>query len=207
MRQRAARTLIIALLYCHGASAIMAGQLPPDSAEPRTSKKASDSCSKKVTALEKEAARTGRRSHPVTRFSEEEINSYMAIELKPKFHPSLKSLQFAFRENSLSATAEIDFDSLSMSSTKALTRMIARLFSGVHKLGVRGRLIAVGGKGSFQLEEARFDGNALPNILVSEVITAVGKKQKPPFDPLQPSPMPYAIQKVDVHAGTIVVYQ
>jgi len=35
----------------------------------------------------------------------------------------------------------------------------------------------------------------------------VGRKQDPPFDPMQPSKMPYEIQKVDVHSGYIVVYQ
>ncbi len=186
----------------------MSGTPPEGAAEPHISKKASDACAKKVTALEVEAARPAdKRKHPTTRFSEDEINSYMSLELKAKFHASLKSLQFSLEENSLSGTAEIDFDSLSMSSTKTLTKMITRLFSGVHKLSVQGKLIAESGKGSFLLEEARFDGSLLPNFLVSEVITAVGKKQRPPFDPLQPTQMPYAIQKVDVHSGAILVYQ
>ena len=54
---------------------------------------------------------------------------------------------------------------------------------------------------------ARFDGTLLPNFMVSEIITAVGRKQRPPFDPLQPSQMIYAIDRVDVHAGYFIVYQ
>jgi hypothetical protein len=185
----------------------MPGRASAEATGPAVSKKASDSCAKKLKALEKEAARTNRHSRPATRFSEDEINSYLALELKAKFHPSLKSLQIALQENSLSGTAEIDFNNLSMNSTKALTKLIASLFSGVHKLTVRGKLITGDGKGSLELAEARFDGNALPNFLVSEVITAVGKKQRPPFDPLQPSQMPYSIQKVDLHPGYLIVTQ
>ncbi len=88
-----------------------------------------------------------------------------------------------------------------------VTKMIARLFSGVHELSTRGKLVAQDGKGYYQLEEAKFDTTALPNFLVSEIITAVGKKQKPPFDPIQPTDLPFAIRKVDVHKGYIVVYQ
>ncbi len=198
-----------ALSFCclqrvHDLTAREAEQSAP---APRISKAASDSCDAKVKALEAEAAKKDRRDHPATRFSEIEINSYLSFELKSKFHPSLKSLQLSMGENSLDGTAEIDFDKLSASSTKTMTKMIARLFSGVHTLSVRGKLIAEGGKGNFVLGEAKFDDSTLPNILVSEIISAVGKKQKPPFDPLQPSEMPYAIQSVEVHKGYIIVHQ
>lgn len=207
LRRAAVGTLMLGLL---GFSSIL--QLPAagnasDSEKPGISRRASDSCARKVSALEKEAARKDRRTHPVTRFSENEINSFMAIGLRPRIQPSLKSLQFVFKENSLTGIAEIDFDNLSISSTKALAKMIARLFTGIHNLTVQGKLVTEAGLGSFQLEEAHFDGNVLPGFLVNEVITAVGKKQKPPFDPLQPSKMPYAIDRVEIHAGYILVYQ
>ncbi len=204
---RFAASLVLALACLYLSPFLAADETPQKTAGQRISKEASDRCAKKVEALEAEAAKTDHRSHPTTRFSEEELNSYLALELKSRFHPCLKSLQVLLGEDSLDGTAEIDFDKLSASSTKTLTKMIARLFSGVHKLSVRGKLVAEGGKGSFQLAEAKFDDSTLPNFLVSEIITAVGKKQKPPFDPLQPSDMPYAIQKVDVHKGYIIVYQ
>jgi len=42
---------------------------------------------------------------------------------------------------------------------------------------------------------------------VEEIISTVGKRQKPPFDPMQPSQMPYGIQKVETGQGYITVYQ
>jgi hypothetical protein len=77
----------------------------------------------------------------------------------------------------------------------------------VHKLTARGQLLSGNGKASFRLEQARFDNSTLPKALVEEIITAVGRKQNPPFDPLQPSQLFYDIDKVDVHPGHILVYQ
>jgi hypothetical protein len=72
---------------------------------------------------------------------------------------------------------------------------------------VDGKLEAAGGKAKFVLDEARFDTTVLPNFLVEEIISAVGRKQRPPFDPMQPSQMPYKIEKVEVHKGQITIYQ
>ena len=79
------------------------------------------------------------------------------------------------------------------------------MFSGVHTMAADGQLVANDGKAHFKLEQALFDGSALPKPLVEGIISAVGRKQNPPFDPLQPSEMPYEINKVDVHSGYIIV--
>jgi hypothetical protein len=207
MTRKAALILLLALWYLQTTPPRVLGGPPEGSPEPKISQKASDSCARKVNALEARAAQTNRRGRQTTRISEEEINSYLALELKAKFHPCLTSLQFSLGENRLSGTAGIDFDNLGMSAAKTITKVLAHLFSGKHKLSVTGNLVTEAGKGSLQLEEARFDGSLLPNFMVAEVITAVGRKQRPPFDPLQPSQMPYAIEKVDVHPGYIIVYQ
>ncbi len=194
-----------ALILLHRPSLGGQDQAAPPPA--RISQAASNSCAEKVKALEALAAAPQSRKKKTTRFSEEEINSYLAFELKSNYHPSLRSLDLSFGDDSLKGTAIIDFDKLSMNSTRFLNKLVARLFSGVHSLTVAGKLIANAGKANFQLEEARFDSRVLPNFLVEEIITAVGNKQKPPFDPMQPSQMPFAIKKVDVRRGHILVYQ
>lgn len=171
------------------------------------SQKDSDNCAKKVKALEEHAASPEPRKKKATRITETELNSYFLLELKSKFHPCLRSIQFTLLDNKLRGTAALDFDKLGLRSTNVLARMLTRLFSGVHSLSVAGKLVAAGGKARFELDEARFDGSALPNLLVEEIISAVGKKQRPPFDPLQPSQMPYAIDRVEVRSGHLVIHQ
>ena len=86
-------------------------------------------------------------------------------------------------KNELQAVASIDFDSLS-SSGKPLSKLIGLMFSGTHTLTVKGQLISKGGKANFSSDQARFDDTTLPRYLVEQIITAVGRKQNPPFDPL-----------------------
>jgi len=171
------------------------------------SKAAADECARKVKELEAFSARTGNRGTRTTRISEAELNSFLAYQLSPKYHASLKSLTVRLEPTRLQGVAIVDFDQLGMNSKKTVTRMLASLLTGKHTLTAFGKLIAEGGRANFQLERALFDDVGLPNLLVEEIISAVGKRQKPPFDPMQPSQMPYGIQKVEMGQGCITVYQ
>ncbi len=179
----------------------------PDNKPAGISKEASDSCGLKVKRLEEYTAKPDPKEKQTTQFSQSELNSFLALELSRQYHPSLKSLLVALEEDRLQGVATIDFDVLGMNSKSVAAKLFTKLFAGVHNLTVRGKLLARDGKGSFQLEEARFDDTTLPNFLVEEIISAVGKKQKPPFDPMQPNTMPYNIERVDLHREYILVYQ
>jgi hypothetical protein len=168
---------------------------------------AADKCDSKLRELENFAVKRKSGAKNTTRFSENEINSYLAFHLSKKYHPSLKSLSVTFEENKLQTVASVDFDRLGTASTAFMPKIIAFLFSGTHIIDAHGQLISNKGNAHFLLERARFDENVLPKSIVEGIITAVGRKQDPPFDPLQPSKMPYEIKEVDVHPGYIVVYQ
>jgi len=172
------------------------------------SRAAAERCAAKVKSLEDFDTQHKPGQKQTTRFTQEEVNSYFALVLSPKYHPSLKSVTFTFEENNLlQSIATIDFDKLGATSGKMLPKLLSFLLSGVHTLTARGQLVSGDGKARFRLDEARFDTTTLPRSLVEEIITAVGRKQNPPFDPLQPSELFYGIQKVDVHSGYILVYQ
>ena len=179
----------------------------PAAPAPSISRSAADACSLKVQKLQEYTSAPESRTKATTRFSQAELNSYLALELSSKYHPSLKSLELQLEEGKLAGTAAIDFDQLGMSAKGMLGKLVARLFSGVHKLRIRGKLQAESGKAHLILEDARFDDATIPNFLVEEVVSAVGRKQKPPFDPMKPSQMPYSIDRVDVHTGHILVHQ
>ena len=171
------------------------------------SKEAAKRCDTKLKSVEKFGDNPGSSPGRTTRFTEEEVNSYLALELSPKYNPCLKSLQMTFEEGKLAGLALLDFDKLRTSSAKIMPRLLSTLFSGTHTLDARGQLLSRDGYANFRLEEARFDNSSLPNSLVEEIITSVGKRQNPPFDPLQPSKLPYKIEKVEIHQGYITVYQ
>jgi hypothetical protein len=209
MRPPAARFSLILLSGLVAAGALLAYSLPSTGAPatPGISSVASARCARKVAALQERAAATGAQKKQTTRITEEELNSFLALELKAKYHPCLKNMEFHFEKGKLTGVAAIDFDKLSMNSTKIVSRMLAALLSGIHNLSMTGILEANGGKARFVLEEAKFDSTTLPNFLVEQIISAVGKKQRPPFDPVTPSTMPYGIEKAEVGAGYILIYQ
>ena len=188
-----------------------AGSLPRASADAPApagiSRTAADACNSKVVRLQEFAAAPDPAKKQTTDFSESEINSYLALELSSKYHASLKSLELKFEEAKLRGSASIDFDELQMRSKGVLAKLFTRLFSGTHNLNLRGKLRAESGMGNFELEEAQFDDTTLPNFLVEEIITAVGRKQKPPFDPMKPSHLPFGIESVDVRPGHVLVHQ
>ncbi len=205
-RRRAAR------LACYGAVALILltrSPLATQSSSPAAgiTKAAADSCGAKIKKLEAYDEAHNYAVRQTTRFSEAEWNSYLALVLKPNYHPSLKDIRLKFEEGRLQAAATIDFDSLNFSSTNSVNSLIRSMLTGVHLLTVWGQLISDAGKASFKLEEARFDTITLPNLLVVEILGAVGRRQTPPFDPTKPNDLPYHILKVEVHAGYIVVDQ
>lgn len=178
-----------------------------DPSGPGITREAAENCARKVQRLQDNAARTEGPVKQEIRITQNELNSYFAYELSPKYHPSLRKISFEIEEGKLDCRAAVDFDRLEFSSAQFWAGLMGKLFSGVHTLSFRGGILSGAGRGQFQLEEARFDDTALPNGLVAEIITALCRRQSPPFDPMQPSEMPFAIKKVELHPGHIIVHQ
>lgn len=170
------------------------------------SKEAAASCDLKVKQLQA-FAEQNHSNQLKTSFSEEEINSYLALELSPTFHPSLKSIVFEIKKPNLIAVMKVDFDRLGLSRDNLLTQLLTRVLSGVHILTLHGTLISNDGKAHFQLAEAIFDTQTLPKIVVEEIIRTVGQRQNPPFNPLEPSDLPYKIKEVEINTGYITMVQ
>jgi hypothetical protein len=203
------RIVLWSCLALAAASSVALSLLAMQSTGPAAgiSEAAAQSCQAKVESIEAYGNAADPAKKQTTRLSETEVNSYLAIVLSPLYHPSLRSILLKFDEGRLQGTVSIDFDRLEFHSTQFLNSLFRKMLTGVHTLKVRGNLVSNAGKAYFKLEDARFDDMTLPNLLVSEIISAVGRKQNPPFDPMQPSALPYRIQKVEVHPGYIRIYQ
>lgn len=200
-RYAVARLAIGLIFFCLSNSAF--GETPGFIASETAAAKCRSKINKLMTFPEKR--KPGQRQ--TTRFSQKEINSYLALDLSSQYHPCLKRLIFVFEENRLEATATIDIDRLGAASQGLLPKLVSLILAGIHTLAADGKLVAEEGKAYFKLEQALFDGTALPKPLIERIISIVGQRQNPPFDPLQSSEMPYEISKVDVKSGYIIVVQ
>jgi hypothetical protein len=167
---------------------------------------AAASFSIKLNRLEEHEAGKKLPQGQTIKFSQNELNSYLALDLKPKYHACLKSLVITFEQDTLQGVADIDFDRLEESSSKMGPKLLGLMLSGTHTLSARGKLVSKNGKAFFQLEQASFDGGTLPKSLIEKIISLVGRRQDPPFDPLKPSELPYGIDHVDVHSGYAIVF-
>jgi len=194
---------VSAILFC--AQAVIGAE--PEKTAIVASRDAAARCQTKLKNLDDFANRRKSGQKQTTKITEEEINSFLELNLKSKYHASLKSLVMEFNENRMQATAVINFDHLRSASTKLLPKLIGLVLSGVHTIAVEGQVLSGNGRANFRLERARFDNGTLPKYLVEEILSAVGRKQKPPFDPMQPSRMPYEINRIETHPGYIIVFQ
>ncbi len=197
--------ILLAILILTCASSF--GDEGSEGAAALPSKAAAERCSLKLKSLEDFAANHKAGQKQTTQFFEDEVNSYLALCLSQKYHPSLKSLEVTFEKEKLQGVALLDFDRIGSPPEGLFSRIIGVLFAGKHNLTARGEIISGKGKASFHLEQAWLDGRELPRFLVEEIITTVGRKQKPPFDPMQPSQIPYKIQSLELLQGSIMVYQ
>ncbi len=195
--------LTIPFLVC----ALAAGDSELQLTKVSRSKAAAERCSLKLKSLEDFAANHPAGKKQVTTFSEEEVNSYLELDVSRRYHASLKSFSVAFEKEKICGTVVLDFDRMASPAEGALLKLMSLLFPGTHTLAARGEIVSGKGKANFRLEQAWLDGRELPKFLVEEIIATVGRKQNPPFDPLQPSQLPYKIQSIELHPGFIMVYQ
>ncbi len=142
-----------------------------------------------------------------TRITEEEINAYLSRNLNSKYQACLKNLRLTFKQDFMEGLASVDFDCIQEKSQETSPAYIWRLFTGTHVINGRGKVVSGEGQGNVQMEQAWFDGSRLPNFLVEEAVELLCKAQNLSFNPLQPSPLPYAIKRITVHPGYIIVYQ
>jgi hypothetical protein len=142
-----------------------------------------------------------------TLITEEEINAYLDLNLDPKYQPCLKTMRLTLKQDTLEGLASVDFDCLRAKSSESYPGYIAILFTGTHVITSRGKVISDSGEGRIELEHAMFDGNRVPNFLVEEAVEAVCESRNLSFNPLQPSRLPYAIKRITVHPGYLMVFQ
>ena len=171
------------------------------------SEEAAERCGQKFKSIREFAGQEESGEERATRITEEEVNSYLILGTDSEYQTCLRTLKMTFKQDVLEGLASVDFDCLKEISSKSIPKYFSLLFSGIHVITSRGKVLSDEGEGRVQLEQVRFDGRMLPNFLVAEAVEAVCEAQNSSFNPLQPSRLPYSIKRITVHPGYIIVYQ
>ncbi len=178
-----------------------------DNRAPTITEKAAEQCRQKMEKIKDFAEREESDAELSTRITEEEINAYLSRNLNTKYQACLKSLRLTFKKDFLEGLASVDFDCIQETSQETSPTFVWRLFSGTHVINGRGKVVSGESRGMVQIEQIWFDDSRLPNFLVEEAVELLCKAQNSSFNPMQSSPLPYAIKRIAVHPGYVMIYQ
>ncbi len=138
------------------------------------------------------------RAYTVT---EPEMNAFLAERLREEARKDVQALRVRFRDDSFASALTLDMDEVEMKGNPLTLELFRVLLSGQATLELEGRLVVENGKGTLILEATRINGTTVPVSIVSFILSALGKRQDPPFDPTDFFQMPYGIKVIKIEPG------
>ena len=142
------------------------------------------------------------RSYEVT---EKELNAYLSAQLYQQDQKAVESVDLMIKEGTFLTRVEVNTDELEVKGDDATIGYLRLLLRGTQTLEIEGRLQAENGLASYLVQEARLSGISLPAPWVNSLLSSLGKRNKPPFDPTEPFDMPYGIRSVTFHPGKVMM--
>jgi len=142
------------------------------------------------------------RSYEVT---EKELNAYLSAQLYQQDQKAVESIALLIKEGTFLTRIEVNTDELQVKGDDVTLGYLRLLLRGTQTLEVEGKLQAADGLASYLVQEARLSGISLPAPWVNSLLSSLGKRNTPPFDPTEPFEMPYGIQSVTFHPGKVIM--
>jgi len=137
--------------------------------------------------------------------TEEELNAYLSAKLHQQHQKAVESIALLLKEGTFLTRVEVNVDELQFPVDDVTTGYLRLLLKGIQTLEIEGTLEAENGMATYRVQEARLSGIPIPARLVNNLLSSLGKKNDPPFDPSQPFEMPYGIQSFTFQPGTVIM--
>ncbi len=137
--------------------------------------------------------------------SEEELNAYLSAQLYRQDQKAVESIVLLLKEGTFLTRVEVNVDELQFQGDDVTTGYLRLLLKGIQTLEIEGKLEAENGLATYRVQEARLSGIPVPARLVNNLLSSLGKKNDPPFDPTQPFKMPYGIQSFTFQPGKVMM--
>jgi hypothetical protein len=195
------------------AASLLAGSTPSGptpTPRPGLSWSDADSFNRKLIELQarlrrpREAGRSPATTMVVTQV---EINSYLNLMLQPTLPAGLMDLDFAIEKDRLAARGLIDLDRVKSSMPKQSLLNPLYYLTGRLPVELKGRLQTDGGFGTFSFDDIRVGPVMIPPAVLGEIVASLTKTPQNPagFDILAPFRLPYALKKLRLQSGRIVL--
>ncbi len=137
--------------------------------------------------------------------TEEELNAYLSAQLHQQHQKAVESIVLLLKEGTFLTRVEVNVDELQFPVDDVMTGYLRLLLKGIQTLEIEGTLEAEKGLATYRVQEARLSGIPIPARLVNYLMSSLGKKNNPPFDPTQPFEMPYGIQSFTFQPGNVIM--
>ncbi|RPI27818.1 MAG: hypothetical protein EHM61_07165 [Acidobacteria bacterium] len=137
--------------------------------------------------------------------TEPDLNAYLAAKIAERPRKDVESLKVEMKEGFFTTHILVDFDQVEIKGDSMTKTLVKAILHGKQTIEVDGRLQTDNGKGTYQVERASLNGMPLPSALVNSILSSVGRRQDPPFDPIEPFDLPYALKTVKVTPGKAVL--
>ncbi|MCH8319854.1 MAG: hypothetical protein IH790_02710 [Acidobacteria bacterium] len=137
--------------------------------------------------------------------TEEELNAYLSAQLHQQHQKAVESIVLLLKEGTFLTRVEVNVDEIEFPVDDVTTGYLRLLLKGIQTLEIEGTLEAENGMATYRVQEARLSGIPIPARLVNNLLSSLGKKNDPPFDPTQPFEMPYGIQSFTFQPGNVIM--
>ena len=139
------------------------------------------------------------------KLTEEELNAYLSAQLYQQHQKAVESIALLLKEGTFLTRVEVNVDELQFPVDDVMTGYLRLLLKGIQTLEIEGTLETENGMATYRVQEARLSGIPIPARLVNNLLSSLGKKNDPPFDPTQPFEMPYSIQSFTFQPGKVMM--
>jgi hypothetical protein len=136
---------------------------------------------------------------------EEDLNAYLQLEARKHPKTGLKSLSAELRpDNAFTVQARIDPEKVDLESS--YLSYLQMLFKEDLAVELEGVLHTANGSGTYSVTGAAINGITVPANVVQQLLSAVGKRFDPPFDPAAGFALEYDIDRIEISKGRATVY-
>jgi hypothetical protein len=154
----------------------------------------------KIDAIRKADKTPGRTASETVEVSEAELEAYVLYSLREEIPARVDSIDVQLTPGTVAADTKMTFG-----NSPTNNPLIDVLISGSHRLFVKGKLEARGGKGKFSLEEAAVDRIPVPIILIETLVDKYVKPKYPDVKLDEPFGMPWGIEDLTVTQGKATI--
>jgi hypothetical protein len=174
-------------------------------------KKDADSLERKINVvLARGAKPPSKTAKPLrTALSEREVNSYFRFQGKEHLPVGVVNPNVVIVDGTrVEARATVDLDAVRKSKERGWTDVLAYV-TGMVEIKAAGKLHAINGRGTFELESASFGGVPLSKAFLQEIVSYYSRTPESPngFSLDQPFNLPHQIRQVELQRGTAVIVQ